>query len=275
MDIAQHFKRPSSVGEPAESSHPYAECNTLRGHRRLAIPGHLAGQRGVYAPCLMQRQGAFYIGNFGRIPLFVDISALFLVAFVLFIWDGPISARATALAVLVLSIVLHELGHAVMALWFKANGVSIYLTGLGGLCSYQALLGPKEKMAISMAGPAVNGILAVIGWALYKFVLPGLPLDGLGMIARYFIHYLFYVNLFLGILNSLPIYPMDGGQTLFAALHWKGYSSYRCRKWTLIASFVAAGVGILVYTFWTGQPVDTFLTLLLLYLLYQAYTELS
>ena len=223
----------------------------------------------------MQRQGAIYIGNFGPIPLYVDITALFLVGFVLLMWDGPIAMRVTALAVLVLSIVLHELGHAVVAWMNKAQGVTIFVTGLGGLCSYQASLNPKQQMAISMAGPAVNGVLALIGWALLKFVLPELSLEGLGMIGRYFIFYLFYVNVFLGILNSLPIYPMDGGQTLYAALHWKGYSNFRCKRWTLITSFVAAGLGLMIYTFWTGQPVDTFLTILLLFLLYQAYVELS
>ena len=227
----------------------------------------------------MQRPGSIYIGNFGPIPLFVDPSAVILLVYVLLFLGGPISTRLIALAVIVLSVVIHELGHAVIARWRKADGVAIYVTGLGGLCTYRASLQPKEQIMISIAGPIMNFVLALLGWLMLKFGFTAMSPEMLDTefaeLLFVFVLYLFYFNLFIGIFNSLPIYPMDGGKTLFAALHWKGYSEFRCKRWTLITSFVAAGAGAMIYTLWTGEPIGTLLTIILLLILYQAYVELS
>ncbi len=233
------------------------------------------GLRTLCLVLMLRSNTSFYVGNLGPVPFFVDASAVLLLAYVLFFWPISISERLIVLAVIVLSIVLHELGHAFMARRFGAHGVSIYLTGMGGLCTHSPTSQPKQSMLISVAGPLTNVVLALVGWlALTYFPLAYTDTDA-GFMLYAFCYYLFHINLFLAILNSLPIYPLDGGQTLFAALHLTRYSVYRCRRITLITSFVAAGVGVGLYVLITGEEIGMFLTILLLYLLYQAYEDLS
>lgn len=229
---------------------------------------------------LMMRPGPGpHIGNIGPVPLYVDPSAIFLVIFVFAFFDMPMTAKLCFFAALVLAIVLHEMGHALVALARGAQGVSIYVTGLGGLCSYSAYLNNKEKMMISLAGPSVNLVLAVIAWLLLTYVPPFnghiQETDGIVTVLYLFIKFTLFINMFLGIFNLLPIFPMDGGQALLAGMQYAGNSEFRSRKITLITSFVAAGVGVTVYTFATGEPIDFFMTVILMILLYEAYKQLS
>ena len=104
-------------------------------------------------------------------------------------------------------VLLHELGHAVVA---RANGVGvsgITLHPLGGVAALTHMpRDPKKEMAIAIAGPAVNFVLAgVFGAAYLLFSVELLRL-------------LVIVNLVLGLFNLLPGFPMDGGRILRAWL---------------------------------------------------------
>lgn len=125
-------------------------------------------------------------------------------------------------AIFVVSIVVHELGHALMG---KAFGLvpRIELHGMGGTTSFRlpatqgdpsrAKLGTGKSIAISLAGPFAGFLfaLAVIAAQLAGFQ-PKHPL------ALHAFSLLFAVNIGWGIFNLLPMLPLDGGNVLKSVL---------------------------------------------------------
>ncbi len=220
-----------------------------------------------------------YVGNVGLVPLYVDVSAIVLL-FIVMIGEELMVLKMTLLAVLVLAIVLHELGHAVMARMTGAQGVRIYITGLGGLCTYEPSfhLSDRQKMQISLAGPAVNIVLATIA-AILIYTVPFFgqeryQVQDAELILWYFVHKTFLLNVFLAAFNLLPLFPMDGGQAFLAGLRLSGKSDYRSRKITFIVSIIAGIVGIGIFGYYQGEP-SPFMMVIVLLLLSEAYRHLN
>ncbi len=140
------------------------------------------------------------------------------------------------------SVLLHELGHSVVALRYKIPVRSITLFLFGGV----AEIGAEPPSAISeffiaCAGPLVSLILAVLFYTLQLLASGIEPLVGLAK-------YLAYINLALALFNLIPGYPLDGGR-VFRAIVWA--ITGNMRRATLIAAntgrffaflFILAGV---------------------------------
>jgi Zn-dependent protease/CBS domain-containing protein len=123
------------------------------------------------------------------------------------------------------SALLHELAHSVVAMRNGIHVRSIVLLPLGGVSIMDDApfaprkTDPAREVRISMAGPLLSlGIAAAVA-VLIQAAIPGLHLG-----ARPWIHSgsllrsLVWTNIFLGLLNVLPAYPLDGGRMLRAAL---------------------------------------------------------
>jgi len=123
-----------------------------------------------------------------------------------------------------ISIVIHELGHAATARAFGWNS-QIVLYSFGGLAVYQPTYDdPKKQIAVMLAGPLAGFLFAATLAALLvacgvpvAFQLGGsLGIDWLLGLENpkllTLVHYLFLVNIFWGLINLLPVYPLDGGQ---------------------------------------------------------------
>jgi Zn-dependent protease len=138
---------------------------------------------------------------------------------------------------LLLSILLHELGHAFAGRLFGARVSHIDLTGLGGIAHFERSL-PASAFArsvIYLAGPAVNlalwlGLGALVGEAAGI----GRPMLALPIAV------LSSINFFLMCFNLLPAYPLDGGHTLDA---WLG--ALLGPVWSVR---IVGGLGLLVAT---------------------------
>ena len=140
------------------------------------------------------------------------------------------------------SVLLHELGHSVVALRYKIPVRSITLFLFGGV----AEIGAEPPSAISeffiaCAGPLVSLILAVLFYTVQPLASGIEPLLGLAK-------YLAYINLALALFNLIPGYPLDGGR-VFRAIVWA--ITGNMRRATLIAAntgrffaflFILAGV---------------------------------
>ncbi|MEM7436528.1 MAG: site-2 protease family protein [Myxococcota bacterium] len=136
-------------------------------------------------------------------------------------------------AVVFQGIVMHELGHALAGRAF-GRSPRIELVALGGLTWWeqQEPMTPGRNLIVSAAGPAV-GIL--IGSAsLVAMDLLAVPEASLG---RYVFRSLVWVNLGWGLLNLLPIMPLDGGNIVAALFDFVAPNRGR-----LIASYVSFGV---------------------------------
>jgi Zn-dependent protease/CBS domain-containing protein len=118
-------------------------------------------------------------------------------------------------AIFLASILIHEIGHAVVARKFgiPVRDVSVFL--LGGRTNMTRLpASPWQEAAISGVGPLVN---LVIGVALLGTLLLIKPEDAGPIDATVF--WVGVTNVVLALFNLLPAYPMDGGK-IFRALIW-------------------------------------------------------
>jgi Zn-dependent protease len=144
------------------------------------------------------------------VPVSVHFSFLLVAVFGLGVYRGwEIAAWTGAVFVAVL---LHESGHAFTAKAFGGTSVSITLFALGGFTSWGVTrnMGPGRRFLISAAGSAV-GIAA--GLAVIGFGRSG-TLDGIPDLAIVFLDSFVWAGLVWGVLNWVPILPLDGGHML-------------------------------------------------------------
>jgi Zn-dependent protease/CBS domain-containing protein len=120
---------------------------------------------------------------------------------------------AVTAIMLFVSVLLHELGHSVVALRYKIPVRSITLFLFGGVAQIGAE--PPSAIAeffIAIAGPLVSLALAVFFYAAQPLIGGMEPLLGLAK-------YLAYINMALVLFNLIPGYPLDGGR-VFRAIVW-------------------------------------------------------
>ncbi|MFZ9935902.1 MAG: M50 family metallopeptidase [Luteolibacter sp.] len=135
-----------------------------------------------------------------------------------------------------ISILVHELGHALTARKFGARS-EIVLQAFGGYAAYSGVrMTRPQSFMITAAGPAVQ---IGLGIALLM-VIPSLP--ELNQNALYFLVVLNWISLVWALLNLLPVLPLDGGQMLNAVL---GPDRIKTTLW--ISLVVAATAGLLLY----------------------------
>jgi Zn-dependent protease/CBS domain-containing protein len=147
-------------------------------------------------------------------------------------WSGSLYWVIGAITAIMLfvSVLLHELGHSVLAMRFKVPVRKITLFIFGGI----AQLGSEPPSAvaefwIAVAGPAVSLALAFV-FEILQHVLTGAePLMALAK-------YLALINGMLFLFNLVPGFPLDGGRVL-RAIVWGATKNLRR------ATFVAANVG--------------------------------
>ena len=175
---------------------------------------------------------------------------------------GAGEVAAWVVAVLV-SILVHEWGHALV---MRAYGLRPWITlhGLGGVTSagdgqgFAPRLRTWDHVLISAAGPAAGFLLAAAVCALvrlsghhldYEFGLPsGLMISPRGQVGSWlltvFIRDLLFASVAWGVLNLLPVYPLDGGQIarelLLAARGHEGM-----RQSLLLAVWTAGALAVL------------------------------
>lgn len=166
-------------------------------------------------------------------------------------------------AVVFQGILMHELGHALVGRAFGREP-RIELIALGGLTWWEQRepLSPGRSLGVSIAGPAVGIVVGLI--ALVVRDLLALPE---GSVAQYAFASLIYVNLGWGLLNLLPVLPLDGGNIVASLMEF--LSPSRGRLLACYVSFAAIGALLVVTVFFEQYPA-TILLFLLGFSTYQA-----
>lgn len=237
----------------------------------------------------MQIKGALYLGNAGPIPVFAHWT-VGLLAVLAFWWAPDLASGLAFLLALVLAIVLHELGHAVAAQVYRVPEIVIVLWGFGGfmLSQREGQPRPGRDVVITVAGPAVNYLLAILSlatlWLLGAYA-PELVVGGgklavmlddpalrdqalsylrerIGRVeleelatAGLVLQSLLWVNLLLALFNSLPLIPLDGGHIAYGLLRLLRVNPGATRT-ICIALAVASGLGVVALEAWMNgwQP---------------------
>ncbi len=136
-------------------------------------------------------------------------------------WGAALKAVLLLVAVF-FTILLHELGHALTARHFGIRTLDIQLTPMGGMSHLERVPEkPQQELYISLAGPIVSLLIALMLWRFISFTHRPFDFDSLLDPAAHPLAALMYVNLALGLYNLLPIFPMDGGRALRAALAFR------------------------------------------------------
>jgi len=169
-------------------------------------------------------QSNWRIGSLFGIPFFIDPSWFFILALVTLLKAGnfdpsfqSISAWSLGLVMALLlfaSVLLHELGHSLVARsqGIKVNSITLFIFG-GVAAIDRESQTPGDAFQVAIAGPGVSLCLFGLFYGLTQ-ALPGSTLGYLVAVD------LARINLVLALFNLIPGLPLDGGQVLKAAI-WK------------------------------------------------------
>ena len=217
----------------------------------------------------MQQGGKIYLGHIGKVPVYAGFESIFLLIYVFMIGQNlPGEYLITLFVVFILTILLHELGHALVALAQGMMGVSITLSALGGYCSYSGDRHPYREFLISLTGPVTNLLIAWMCHIILSNATIGDPL------LRFFVEQMGWWNLVLGILNLIPIYPLDGGQVALSLCRLFSKNESFSRKFTLSLSVVAAVVALAALVALRQGEFPVLTLVLTMFLLASAFRDL-
>jgi len=199
--------------------------------------------------------------NLLGIPVYVDVS--FLVVLPLLAWIigsqlgyfaamfgipvtrtlavgmAPYGLGLIAAAGLFISVVLHELGHAVMARRYGVKVRRITLWFLGGVAQFEEM--PKQRGAeavVSIVGPLVSLFIGGVCGLLLR-TMPAGEIAG-----RFLLAYLTYMNIVLAVFNLIPALPLDGGRVLRSLLALAMPQTQATQIAGGISKFLAVAMGL-------------------------------
>jgi Zn-dependent protease len=175
---------------------------------------------------LTGRKDGIPLGRIAGIPVVLAYSWFIIAAFTVVVY-GPVLQRsnpglgvtayfvAFAYAVLLLiSVLVHELAHALTAKIYHWPTEKIVLNLWGGHTQFESFTAsPGRSVLVAMAGPAANFVLAAGGWLLVST-------GNLSGVADILANIFVWANLLIGIFNVLPGLPLDGGRLVESAV-WK------------------------------------------------------
>ena len=169
----------------------------------------------------------------------IKVHVTFLIILVLggLQWSAGYGAAGFAFGVALMvalftCVVLHELGHSLVAKGYGIPVREIVLLPIGGVALLGALPDrPRQELAIAAAGPAVNVVIAAVLWAVAGLRPELGVLDGHGLVE--------------GAFNLIPAFPLDGGRMLRAVLAMATDYARATRIAAAIGQAAAIGLGIL------------------------------
>lgn len=159
------------------------------------------------------------------------------------------TASLVTTVLFVVSVVGHEIGHAVTSLdrGVRVRSISLFL--LGGVTeSVGEPRTARDEVVIVGIGPLISLVLAAV-FGLSVEVLPD------GSVPQIIAGYLAWLNLAMAVFNLVPGYPLDGGRLLRAVLWWVTSSRYRATQLAARVGQAFASLLVLGAVLWvTGVP---------------------
>ncbi len=159
-----------------------------------------------------------------------------------------------------ISILVHELGHALAGMIFNAKPY-IVLQSFGGYAAFPGTQFTRvQSFIVTAAGPFVQIILGIATFMALAFI----PEEKI-----FFLHFMLtlcYISIIWAVLNLTPVHPLDGGQILFAAM------GPRREKLAWQISMVS---GIIVGIAMISSGIFPYMGMMVLMMVYQNYQTYS
>jgi Zn-dependent proteases len=142
---------------------------------------------------------------------------------------------------LFLIVLVHEIGHVVVARSFDLTVREVKLLPFGGVAEMEdaGSIPAAQDALIAIAGPLQNVWMGLAAWVCGQ----------LGWWDAEWAAYVWQANLMIGLFNLLPIYPLDGGKLMQAAFSY-GFNYYAMMKWT-------SRISIALSTLMIGYAIST------------------
>jgi Zn-dependent protease/CBS domain-containing protein len=141
---------------------------------------------------------------------------------------------------LFVSVLIHELGHSIVAQSFGISVPRITLFLFGGVSQIATEAStPAREFWIAVVGPITSVVLAAFFWEIEPLVKANQPAYAL-------VEYLALINVALALFNLIPGFPLDGGRVL-RAIVWRATRNHH--RATIAASVTGRFVGFLMI-FW-------------------------
>lgn len=177
----------------------------------------------------------------------VRVSLLFLIMAVLLGRGRSAAELPVWVAIVFVSVLVHELGHAFAARAFGQEP-TILLHGMGGLTSWHPIgvLAPGRRLLVSAAGPAAGLSLGAISFVL------GLALTADESVARGVADEVSSVNVWWFVFNVLPMLPLDGGSVMASAfdLVAPGRGLRAARYVSILVALAVGAAGLYLGSTW-------------------------
>lgn len=202
------------------------------------------------------REG-FSLGRIAGVPIILAYSWFIIALFIVLVFGPQVAARfpdlgfgaylvAFSYALLLLfSVLVHELAHALSARFYKWPTSKIVLNLWGGHTQFENFsASPGKSLVVAMAGPAANFLLAAAGFLVT-------PLTEEFTVARLLVDIFVWANFLVALFNVLPGLPLDGGRIVESAV-WKATGSQE--KGTVAAGWAGRVIVILLVAAVIGIP---------------------
>ena len=177
------------------------------------------------------RKRSFWTWNLGRIagiPIRVHLTLLLLLVWiaVTYALEGagwsPTAIGVILIIAIFATILVHELGHALVARAFGISTRDILLLPIGGISSLERMPSrPAQELAVAIVGPAINLVLAGLLWVGITLAGGTTRFGAATTLGGAFVTQLMWINVGLAIFNLIPAFPMDGGRVLRAVLAFR------------------------------------------------------
>lgn len=224
------------------------------------------------------------VGNLLGVDVNVHPTFAFVVVFAFLQWgigpDGgivPFLLGCALVGLVFCSVLVHELGHCLMARQYGIEVLDITLWPLSGVARIEQMPAtPRNELLIAIAGPAMNLAIVVFLWPIVSLVavlfggntlFSVSSLTGRLTIANLLAAWA-VMNLGLLVFNILPAFPLDGGRMLRAALS----PSLGRRRSTTIATRIGIAIAVILIVLGIWQR-DVLLPLCGLFILFAARAE--
>jgi Zn-dependent protease/predicted transcriptional regulator len=219
----------------------------------LEDPRNMATPRIETLPAAPRRRSlwTWNLGRIAGIPIRMHLTLFVLLAWIaaMYMVQGA-TFGATGLGLLLVAtifviIVVHELGHALVARRYGIATRDIMLLPIGGIASLERMPEkPQQELAVAIVGPVINLVLAGLIYIGITALGGTTRMTEATTIGGALATQLMWINIALAVFNLLPAFPMDGGRVLRALLAMRMGHERATNIAAHLGRFFAVAIGI-------------------------------